>query len=44
MADGFCVKGPDHETVAVADDIEELIEKLEEQEGLADPEDMFERY
>lgn len=44
MAGEFITKGPDDEFIAAGDDIEELIEHLEEQAGLADPEDLAEAY
>lgn len=42
--DKFRVKGPDDEFISAADDIEELIKRLEEKEGLADAEELVEDY
>ena len=44
MARDFIVKGPDDEFVAAGEDLEELIQNLEEQSGLADTEDLADRY
>lgn len=44
MARDFFVKGPDDELIAAGDDIEELIENLKEQSGMADPEELADRY
>lgn len=41
---GFTVEDPNGQLVAVADDLQELIENLEEKEGLADAEDLIEGY
>lgn len=42
--DRFRVKGPDDEFVTAGDDIEEVIRNLEEQSGLADPEQLVDDY
>jgi hypothetical protein len=44
MARGFIVKGPDDEFIAAGDDLQELIKNIEEQEGLADDDDLADRY
>lgn len=40
----YIVKGGDDEFITAADDLEELIENLEEQEGLKDPDELIEDY
>lgn len=42
--DSYIVKDGDHQFVAAADDIEELIDKLEEKEGLKDAEELVDEY
>lgn len=42
--DRFRVKGPDDEFISAGEDIEELIENLEEQSGLKDPEELVDEY
>lgn len=44
MARRFIVKDHDDQFVTAADDLEELIENLKEQEGLTDAEELIEDY
>lgn len=44
MAKRFIVKDHDDQFITAADDLEELIDKLEEQEGLKDPAELIEDY
>lgn len=44
MADKFHLKGPDDEVIAKADDLEEMVKRIEEQAALADPKELAENY
>ena len=44
MGREFIVKDGDDQFITAAGDIEELIDKLEEQEGLKDPQDLIDDY
>jgi len=40
----FTVKGPGDELIAAGEDLDELIESLKEQNGMADAEELADRY